>query len=79
MAEQKSQKGEYSFIMPCPKGVGIPGRFTSNSTMYTESDMSGRAPYSRTVALASQPCPALISWPMKAVSRLGRKFLLHKK
>ena len=43
------------YCMPCPKGVDIPGIFTSYNTMYTESKMSGRSQYFQTVALAATP------------------------
>ena len=43
------------YCMPCPKGVDIPGIFTSYNMMYTESKVSGWTHYFQAVALSAEP------------------------
>lgn len=43
------------YCMPCPRGVDIPGIFSSYNLMYTESKISGRRHYFQAVALAAKP------------------------
>ena len=43
------------YCMPCPKGVDIPGIFSSYNLMYTESKVSGRRHFFQAVALSAEP------------------------
>ena len=43
------------YCMPCPKGVDIPGYFSSYNLMYTESKVSGRRHFLQAVALSAEP------------------------
>ncbi len=43
------------YCMPCPKGVDIPGYFSSYNLMYTESKVSGRRHFFQAVALSAEP------------------------
>ncbi|MBO7077252.1 MAG: aldo/keto reductase [Bacteroidales bacterium] len=43
------------YCMPCPKGVDIPGYFSSYNLMYTESKVSGWRHFFQAVALSAEP------------------------
>ena len=43
------------YCMPCPKGVDIPGYFSSYNLMYTESKVSDRRHFLQAVALSAEP------------------------